>query len=444
MNMITADSPIIYNDALPAAVDFAVIGGGIIGLSAALSLTECGFKVAVLEKGRIGGEQSGRNWGWIRKLGRDDAEIPLMIRAAQLWRNMEERVSAPIGYRQEGVIYLSRTEKEQAARYRHFETAQQFDVPVERLSSQQVDHLIEGKPGFWREGIKSSTDARVEPLLAMAAIARFAESAGILIRENCAVRGLEKSAGKVSGVITEAGTVKASAVLLAGGAWTGLFLERYGIRFPQLSVRASVARTHPSPNIYAGCASDSSLAFRRDEAGGYVVALTDHSDFYVGPSAFKNTILFAKSAWGSRDSLHLKPAAPAGYPDAWTTRRTWKDDQSSPFERTRVLSPAPWSGLVSQLEQRIAVRFPALKDTRISEAWAGMIDTMPDTVPTIDRVPDLEGLWVASGFSGHGFGLGPAVGEILANLMQNRETGFDLTRFRFNRFTDGSVITPGP
>ncbi|WP_420412006.1 NAD(P)/FAD-dependent oxidoreductase [Roseibium sp.] len=444
MNMISAHTPATYEDALPSAVDFAMIGGGIIGLSAALALKECGFSVAVLEKGRVGGEQSSRNWGWIRKLGRDAAEIPLMIRAGQLWQDMETRVGASIGYREVGIIYLSRNDKEQAARYRHFETALQFGVPVERLSAAHVEQQIQGIPGYWREGIKSPTDARVEPLLAMPAIARHAKSAGIVIRENCAVRGLEKSAGKISGVICEAGTVRAGAVLLAGGSWTGLFLERYGIRFPQLSVRASVARTHPLPSVYAGCASDPALAFRREENGGYVVALTDHSDFFLGPSAFKNTRLFAKSAWGSRGSLYLKPAAPSGFPDAWTTRRTWRDDQTSPFEKNRVLSPAPWSGLVPQLQKRIAERFPALKDVEIAEAWAGMIDTMPDSVPTIDSVPDMEGLWVASGFSGHGFGIGPAVGEVLANLMQNRETGYDLTRFRFDRFTDGSVIEPGP
>jgi len=444
MTVISAETPLQYHDALPETVDTAIIGGGIIGLCAALTLTERGLKVAVLEKGRIGGEQSGRNWGWIRKLGRDEAELPIMIRASELWQGMETRIGAPVGYRQEGIIYLSRTEAERAVRYKHFEVAQKFNVPVERLIAGQVDKTIEGTPGYWVEGIRSPTDARVEPALAMQAIARFAKSAGVLIREDCAVRGLSRSAGTVNGVLLEDGTLSARSVLVAGGSWTGLFLERHGIRFPQLSVRASVARTAPAPEVFSGCASDPALAFRRDEAGGYVVALTGHSDFFIGPSAFKNMRLFAKSAWDSRASLNLIPAAPAGYPDAWTTSRSWQDSQMSPFEKKRILAPEPWPKLIPNLKERIADRFPILKDLEIAETWAGMIDTMPDTVPTIDRVPDHEGLWVASGFSGHGFGLGPAVGEILADLIQDKSPRYDLTRFRFNRFSDGSPIVPGP
>jgi glycine/D-amino acid oxidase-like deaminating enzyme len=89
-------------------------------------------------------------------------------------------------------------------------------------------------------------------------------------------------------------------------------------------------------------------------------------------------------------------------------------------------------------------RFPALADIPIVESWAGMIDTMPDTVPTMDAVPSFDGLWVASGFSGHGFGIGPAAGRIMADLIQGRPVEHDLTRFRFDRFTDGSSIKPGP
>jgi glycine/D-amino acid oxidase-like deaminating enzyme len=110
----------------------------------------------------------------------------------------------------------------------------------------------------------------------------------------------------------------------------------------------------------------------------------------------------------------------------------------------RVLHPTPTPGGTERMQKRMSERLPALAGIPIVESWAGMIDTMPDTVPTMDSVPGFNGLWLASGFSGHGFGIGPAAGRIMADLIQGRPAGHDLTRFRFDRFTDGSVIKLGP
>ncbi len=444
MGPITEAAPLSFQDSLPEHADVLIVGGGIIGVSAAFCLAEQGQKVVLLEKGRIAGEQSSRNWGWIRKLGRDAAELPIMVEAARLWDGMAARIGADAGYRKEGIIYLARSEKEQAARDVHYDTAKQNGVAVDRLSRSEIDQIVQGRPGYWLSGIRCPSDGRAEPFIAVPAMARAAQKAGVVIRENCAVRGLQKSGGRVSGVVCEDGEVKADKVLLAGGSWTALFLNRHGIFFPQLSVRASAARLGPAPDVFAGCASDPEFAFRRSEDGGYFVALTDHSDYFLGPSGLRHTLLYAKSVWGSAGSLYYKLAAPKGYPDAWGTKRKWRDDETTPFEQTRVLDPAPWKGFEDKLKQRIAERFPALADVPITKSWAGMIDTMPDTVPTMDAIPGLEGAWVASGFSGHGFGIGPAVGQVMTDLMLGQPTGFDLSRFRFDRFSDGSPIRPGP
>ncbi|MEM7562012.1 MAG: FAD-binding oxidoreductase, partial [Pseudomonadota bacterium] len=78
------------------------------------------------------------------------------------------------------------------------------------------------------------------------------------------------------------------------------------------------------------------------------------------------------------------------------------------------------------------------------ECWAGMIDALPDVVPVMDKAADIDGLWIATGFSGHGFGIGPAAGKIMADLMQGKSVEHDLHRFRLARFSDGSQIIPGP
>ena len=137
-----------------------------------------------------------------------------------------------------------------------------------------------------------------------------------------------------------------------------------------------------------------------------------------------------------------RPAAPHLYPDAWTTPRHWSADAESPFERMRVLSPAPNRAWVKRLARRMQDTFPALEPVPIAQAWAGMIDTMPDTLPVVDRAAALPGLIIATGMSGHGFGIGPAFGRIAADLALAGDPGHDLTRFCLSRFARGRPLVP--
>ena len=93
---------------------------------------------------------------------------------------------------------------------------------------------------------------------------------------------------------------------------------------------------------------------------------------------------------------------------------------------------------------RLPRRFPELKGVEIAEAWAGMIDVTPDAVPVLGEDHRIKGLYLATGLSAHGFGIGPAIGRIMADLLAGRDPGHDLSRFRLTRFSDGSEIVPGP
>jgi glycine/D-amino acid oxidase-like deaminating enzyme len=141
-------------------------------------------------------------------------------------------------------------------------------------------------------------------------------------------------------------------------------------------------------------------------------------------------------------SFHL--AAPKGFPDGWGTARSWPKDGPSPFEVCRVLEPAPNQNFLQRMQERWAERFPTLEKVQIKESWAGMIDAMPDVVPVVDRVPHLQGLIIATGMSGHGFGIGPGMGMAIAKMTCGDQTDHDMSRFRFNRFSDGSPLIMGP
>jgi len=441
---ITLDSPIEHSGDLPMAVDLIVVGGGVIGVMTALFAGRSGLRVLLLEKGRIAGEQSSRNWGWIRQQGRDPAELPIMIEANRLWLQLAVEVGEDIGLAGGGVTYLARSPSDLERYAAWLPHAQAHGVDSRLLSREEVRALIPDAADAWLGAIHTPSDLRAEPWRAVPAMARLARREGVLLREGCAVRGLDIAAGRVAGVVTEHGRVLAPAVVVAGGAWSSLLLRRHGIRIPQLSVRATVAAVTARPMAYPGAASVKHLAWRPRDDGGYSLAAGGFHELFVGPDAFRALPSYLPQLLSDPTGTRLWPRAPAGFPDAWGTPRRWNDDAVSPFERCRMLDPAPNRRKVSDLVGRFARTFPSLGPVTLQCAWAGMIDTLPDVVPVIDRVATLPGLTVACGMSGHGFGIGPAVGRVVADLVQGHSPRHDLARFRLARFSDGSPLRPGP
>ena len=121
--------------------------------------------------------------------------------------------------------------------------------------------------------------------------------------------------------------------------------------------------------------------------------------------------------------------------------KQWKLDERSPFERTRVLNPLPNKSVIHEIESNLGVIFPELKNAKIIESWAGMVETTPDVVPIICEISNIPGFYIGTGFSGHGFGIGPGAGEAIARMIQNKDN-IDLAPFKLERFFDGTPIRP--
>jgi len=440
----TEATPIQFPGPLPEASDVVIIGGGIIGVTTALFLARRNISVTLLEKGRVAAEQSSRNWGWIRQQGRDADELPIMIEAHRLWQQLAEECGEDIGLRQTGVTYLARTDKEMDDFVRFLKIAEVHGVDTRLLNSNEAAGLIPTMARPFKGGLTTASDMRAEPWVAVPALARMAAREGLTIVENCAARMLDLSAGRIGGVWTERGRIATSNVLVASGAWTSLFLRAHGVSIPQLSVRATVAATEPMPEIYAGAATDEHIAFRRRQDGGYTLAAGGSHQLYVGPDAFRHATKYLAALMAHPFGTHYLPVAPRGYPDSWSTPRKWDVDRESPFERMRVLDPAPQASALRAIDRGFRALFPQFRQVRFKASWAGMIDAMPDVVPIVDRVPAIDGLVVATGMSGHGFGIGPGMGRVLADLIQGNSTGHDLARFRLSRFDDGSPMRLGP
>lgn len=439
---ISEASAIQHSGPVPAACDVVVVGGGVIGVMTAWHLAERGMSVTVLEKGRIAGEQSSRNWGWVRQQGRDAAELPIMVESMALWRQLAAELGDGLGFQQTGVMYLARTEAEMAGFEAWLPHARANGVGTTMLTRDGVAARL-GTAANWRGGMFTASDARAEPWTAVPILAAAAVARGVTIREGVAVRTLDITAGRVTGVVTEAGRIACDQVVVAAGAWSRLFLGRHGVHIPQLSVLASVAATEPMPEIFPGAATDDRFAFRRRADGGYSLAPGSEHDFFVGPDAFRSFARYLPVLAKDFRSTTFRAAAPRGFPDSWGTRRNWAADEPSPFEAIRVLNPAPNMGTVRRFVADFTRTFPGLGTPRLKAVWAGMIDTMPDVVPVIDRAP-IAGLVIATGMSAHGFGIGPGFGRVVADLVVGRAVGHDLSRFRLSRFTDGTKVAPGP
>ncbi len=432
-----------YQSVLPEAADLVVIGGGIIGICTGLYAARGGARVVVLEKGLVAAEQSSRNWGWIRQQGRDPAEMPIMAEAQRLWQELSRETNEEIGLTQAGVTYLAQTPAKLESFERWLPHAAANGVNSRMLSQAEIAVMYPGLTDAPLGALHTASDYRAEPWVAVPAMAEIAERAGVQIIEHCAVRCLDITDGKVAGVVTEKGRIAAPRVVLAGGAWSALFLRNHGVAMPQLSVRSQVAATEPVADVGQAAGSAKRLAFRRRSDGGYTLAPSGAPDLYVGPDAFRAFPKYLNQLKADPLGCMLYPAAPKDYPDAWGTARRWQADDVTPFERMRVLDPKPSPQRIAKLARDFAAMFPQLGRVRIKAAWAGMIDTMPDIVPVVDYAP-IDGLIIGTGMSGHGFGIGPAMGRVLADMAAGRGAGYDLSRFRLGRFADGTEMVPGP
>jgi len=417
---------------LPAQADVVVIGGGIIGVFAAYYLARRGVSVAVVEKGRIGAEQSSRNWGWCRQQNRDARELPMATKSLELWEQFAADTGEDTGFRRCGLLYLSNDEDELARWTKWRDFARTAGVTTHMLSSSEASARGRLTGRAWKGGVFSPSDGTADPGKAAPAVAAALMKLGGTVHQNCAARGIEVEGGRVSGVVTEAGTIKTRTVVFAGGAWASSFCRQLGIRFPQATVRQSIVRvtgvTEPVPDAL----HTARVSITRRSDGSYNLAISGRGR--VDPTAqllrFAPQFLpmFAKR-W-----RNVFPGGLEGIRAGHETLARWRLDAPTPMERMRILDPRPDAAAVKQTYNRAVELLPVLGQAGIANAWAGFVDNTPDGVPGIGEVPEIPGFILAAGFSGHGFGIGPGAGHLIADLVTGEKPIFDPAPYDPARF----------
>jgi glycine/D-amino acid oxidase-like deaminating enzyme len=421
---------------LPTHADVVVIGGGIVGAFAAYYMARRGLSVALVEKGRIGAEQSSRNWGWCRQQNRDARELPMATRSLELWEQFAADSGEDTGFSRCGLLYLSDDDAQIAQWARWGEFAKKAGVVTHMLSGREATERGQATGRAWKGGVFSPTDGTADPAKASPAAAAALMKLGSTVHQNCAARGIELEGGRVGGVVTEAGTIKTRTVVYAGGAWASSFCRQLGIRFPQATIRQTIVRVAPTTQQLPAALHTTGVSVTRRSDGSYNLAISGRGR--VDPTlqllrfAPQFLPMFAKR-W-----RNVAPGGLEGIRGGHETLARWRLDATTPMERVRILDPRPDRAAVQQTYDRAVELLPALGAAGMASAWAGFVDSTPDGVPGIGEVTEVPGFVLAAGFSGHGFGIGPGAGHLIADLVTGDKPIFDPPPYNPARFAQSA------
>ncbi|MCY4229101.1 MAG: FAD-binding oxidoreductase [Gammaproteobacteria bacterium] len=409
-------------------VDVVVIGSGIVGSATAWNLAKRNKRVKLFEKGRVAGEQSSRNWGSIRCQRRSAAEFPIMLEGIRIWETLESELDADLDWRQEGHIRLCYDEKLLQWAEEWVPIGRENGLDTRVLTPRECQELL---PHYSAKGLLgalyTSTDGCAEPQKVTAALARSASQRSAQIIQQCAVLEILTENGRVSGVISEQGETLADAVIVAGGAWTSRLLKPLGIYHPSLWVRASAAHTEPLDIDMRKLVSWGHSAYRQRPDNSLTLAVAEHGCHDLMLDSFRYGAAYLKLAWQNYDLFRFSFGKPI------------LDDLKGRFDdftrkENRTLDPIPDHAALERAVKAFAIEYPAAKPLRLARSWAGWIDYMPDAIPVLGEIPNVSGLFVGSGFSGGGFGMGPVSGKILSDLVCDGYTSHPVQSLCPSRF----------
>ena len=363
-------------------VDVAIIGGGLVGCAAALNLAKRGSSVALFERRTVGSQASGVNFGGVRQHGRDLRELPLSRRSREIWAGLPELVGNDCEFVPTGHLKLARDEAEMAILERFAGDAGEFALEIELIGR---NALRERFPWLGDAVIGASlcpSDGQANPRLVAPYFARAARAAGARIHAHEAIVGATRS-GDGFHLETEDGTSVRSALLLnVAGAWADRVAAWFG---------ESVPLDPQSPNMQVSEPLPYRLKVNIGAVGGGV---------YARQIARGNLIFGGGRGWSDRDAIRARPVA-----------------GSTRGAMARLTEILPWASCA-----------------QVIRTWSGIEGFLPDGIPVIGPSSTTPGLIHAFGFSGHGFQLGPVVGELLAELAIDGRSSISLDSFAIRRF----------
>lgn len=369
-----------------ATADVIIIGAGVIGNASAYYLARKGYKVIVLEGSDvIGNGGSSRNGGGVRQSGRDPRELPLAMYGIQnIWPTLSEELGSDIEYYKKGNLRLGKTERHLQILQGLTDRAVKCGLDVHMIDGDEVRRI---NPYLSEEVIGASwcpTDGHANPLLVTLAYYREARRLGVRFLTGEKVVALRKIQGKLRQVITETNVYEADHVVLAAGLESRPIAGTVGIDLPMSPSLLECLVTEAEPKMF-------------EQMLG-----TAEADFYGHQSTHGSFVIGGSSGLESVNTGNGGVAT------------------------SSITAPCICRGIIKYI--------PRLVNAKIVRTWAGWMDRMADGVPVIDTVPEVPGLVLACGFSGHGFGISPSVGTVVSQLVAGEDPVCDISGLRYDRF----------
>ena len=376
------------------ASDVVIVGGGIMGASAAFFLRQRGRSVTLLERGLVGQQASGTNFGNVRRQGRPIAQLPLANRAIGIWRRAHELLDEDVEYLQSGhmrVCYRDRPEAvDQFVEYAR--QAQPLGLKLEVASGAQMRNQFPFLGPDVLAASYSPDDGHANPRLVAPAFARAARRAGAAVYENTRIVSVEKEGEDFRVTSEDERTFRAPTLLVTAGAWANILSAQFGEPVPLTARGPTMSVTEPVP-------------YSIRPAVGVFTPIEEESVYFR--QVLRGNIIIGGSWRG------------AAYPDLC---RAYVEPQNTLTQMKQI--------------RRLA---PALARLNIIRVWSGIEGYLPDGLPVIGPSAQVSGLYYAFGFCGSGFQIGPGVGDVLAELIDTGATDVPLDPYRIDRFAAASV-----
>ena len=368
------------------SADIVVIGAGVSGLSSAYFLARAGKDVVVVEKGTVGGEASGRNGGMISERIDEPALIPMGVESVRLWETLHDELGYPTEFIQQGRLQVAVSEEEMGELFSDRDQALRHGVSVDLLDPWEIRDMIPGLSERTLGGMFSPNGGHANPQRSVQAFAWAFQDKGGRLYQNTAVTGIQVADGRVTSVETTAGTIVADVVVAAAGPQTALMAEMVGVHVPVAPARVEILATAPIEPLFK-------------------IALVGNGLY--GRQAARGNLLFG------------------GGPHEWT-------DVDLTTEPSKPNTP-----LIRNIARRLAELLPGVADVPVIRSWAGVVEQAPDYLPIIDFL-DCPSNYIVVTASAHGFGISPATGKVVSDLVLYGESSIDISGLGLGRFSDVS------
>lgn len=366
--------------------DVIVIGAGVVGCSAAYYLSKRGIKVTVLERREIACGASGRNGSGARQSGRDNRELPLAMFGVQnIWPTLGDELGEDIEYIQNGNMRLGKTPEDLERLKTLVRENSSLGLDVRLLTDvKEIRELIPSVSEDVLYATYCPSDGHANPMRTTLALYKKARELGAQFVTSIKVLRLEKVAGKIRRVYTDDGVYEADRVILCAGYGSRKIMRTVGLDVPMLPQFTEAFVTEPIPMVTDKfiSAADGCFYAQQQRNGTWVIGGDSNYEIY---------------------------------------------DANYPKEITFSFS-AP------RIARFFLEYMPSLRGVKVIRSWSGQLDMCWDGSPVISQVEEVPGLYIGCAFTGHGFGIGPAAGYVLAQMAMDEEPAADLSGLRYDRF----------